>query len=123
MNEPLGFWSTPAVSQALATCDVPTLMDEIRKARGWSQTDLADAVGYTQSWASKVLRGETSLTLAQVRIIIRRLGIPPELLRFGDHQIDEEDPTNRRQFGKLAALALCRHPVPRSPPVRTRPPI
>ncbi len=51
-------------------------MDEIRKARGWSQTDLADAVGYTQSWASKVLRGETSLTLAQVRIIIRRLGIP-----------------------------------------------
>ncbi|MWA02710.1 helix-turn-helix domain-containing protein [Actinomadura sp. LD22] len=112
MDEPLGFWSTPTVSQALATCDVPALMDEIRKARGWSQTDLAEAVGYTQSWASKVLRGETSLTLAQVRIIIRRLGIPAELLRFGDHQTDEEDPTNRRQFGKLATLALL--PSPRT---------
>ncbi|MEU8798121.1 helix-turn-helix transcriptional regulator [Spirillospora sp. NPDC048819] len=111
MDEPLGFWSIPTVSQALATCDVPTLMEEIRKARGWSQTDLGEAVGYTQSWVSKVLRRETSLTLAQVQIIIRRLGIPAELLRFGDHRIDEEDPTNRRQFGKLAALALLPSPA------------
>jgi transcriptional regulator with XRE-family HTH domain len=87
-------------------------MEEIRKARGWSQTDLAEAVGYTQSWASKVIRGETSLTLQQVRVIVRRLGIPVELLRLGDPDEGKKEgiPTNRRQFGAMAFLAVL--PLP-----------
>ncbi|GAB3281387.1 hypothetical protein GCM10027589_08580 [Actinocorallia lasiicapitis] len=114
MDEAPGFWSAPIVARALATCDMATLMEEIRKARNWSQADLAHAVGYTQSWASKVLRGETALTLDQVRTITRRLGIPTELLRLGDtadNRAEEVDPANRRQFGKLAALALLPTPT------------
>lgn len=89
-----------------------TLMEEIRTARGWSQTDLATAVGYTQSWASKALRGESTLTLEQVRTVARKLGIPVELLRLGDPDgpDEEDDPTKRRQFGKAALLAFL--PLP-----------
>ncbi|MFI0452464.1 helix-turn-helix domain-containing protein [Actinomadura sp. 6N118] len=89
-------------------------MEEIRNARGWSQADLGEAVGYTQSWASKVIRGETSLTLDQVRAIARVLDIPTHLLRLGDpdESKEEEDPTNRRQFGTMAMLGLL--PLPRT---------
>ncbi|WP_308211269.1 helix-turn-helix domain-containing protein [Actinomadura rupiterrae] len=69
--EPPEFWSHPVVARALATCDMATLLEEIRKARGWTQADLGEALGYTQSWASKVLRGDLSLTLDQVRVVSR----------------------------------------------------
>ncbi|MGI5170049.1 helix-turn-helix domain-containing protein [Spirillospora sp. CA-253888] len=58
-----------------------TLLEEIRKARGWTQTDLGEALGYSQSWASKVMRGDLSLTLDQVRAACRTLDIPTDLLR------------------------------------------
>lgn len=105
---PLEFWSAPAVATALATCDFPTLLEEIRQAQGWKQTELAAAVGYSQSWVSKVIRRTQPLTLDQVREISHRLGIPTQQLRFGD--AGSEDPTNRRAFGKAVALALL--PIP-----------
>jgi len=102
------FWSSPAVAAALATCDFATLLEEIRRAHGWTQKQLALAVGYSQSWVSNVLRGQQALTVDQVRDISRRIGVPVHLLRFGDP--GGEDPTKRRDFGKAMALALV--PLP-----------
>lgn len=107
-STPPAFWSTPAVAAALASCDFPTLLDELRRAHGWRQADLAKAVGYSQSWVSKVLRRTQPLTIDQVREISHQLGVPLQLLRFGDEGGD--DPTNRREFGKAMALALL--PIP-----------
>lgn len=43
------FWSAPVVADALACCDFPVLMREIRHAHGWTQAQLADAVGYPRA--------------------------------------------------------------------------
>src|SRR5215469_15656553 len=102
------FWSAPAVAAALATCDFATLLEEVRRARGWTQRQLAQAAGYSQSWVSNVLRGQQTLTVDQVREVSRRIGIPLHLLRLGDPGGD--DPTKRRDFGKAMALALI--PLP-----------
>src|SRR5512146_1941736 len=102
------FWSSPAVAAALASCDFATLLEEIRRAHGWTQKQLALAAGYSQSWVSNVLRRQQALTVDQVREISRRIGVPVPLLRFGDP--GGEDPTKRRDFGKAMALALV--PLP-----------
>jgi transcriptional regulator with XRE-family HTH domain len=103
------FWSSPAVATALARCDFATLLEEIRRAHGWTQKQLALAVGYSQSWVSNVLRKQQALTVDQVREISRRIGVPVHLLRFGDAGGD--DPTKRRDFGKAMALALVPMPT------------
>ncbi|WP_240197442.1 helix-turn-helix domain-containing protein, partial [Nonomuraea lactucae] len=108
MTQPLDrlppqFWSAPAVAAALAACDVPVLLTEVRRARGWTQAQLAEMVGYSQSWVSKVLRGRQPLTVDQVREVSIRIGVPLHLLRFGVRGGD--DPTRRRDFGKAVALA------------------
>lgn len=91
-----------------------TLLEEIRKARGWTQTHLSEVLGYTQSWVSKVIQGKQSLTLDQVREVCSTLDIPLDLIRLGDpiESKEEEEPTYRRDFGKLALVALL--PVPRT---------
>jgi transcriptional regulator with XRE-family HTH domain len=106
---PAGFWSAPAVASALGSCDFATLLEEIRRAHGWKQAELAGALGYSQSWVSKVLRGSQALTVDQAREISRRLGVPVHLLRFGDP--GGEDPAKRREFGTALALAFV--PLPR----------
>jgi hypothetical protein len=73
-------------------------------------TELAAAVGYSQSWVSKVLRKRQALTLDQAREISRRLGIPVHLLRFGS--LGGEGQAKRRDFGKAIALALVPWPAP-----------
>jgi transcriptional regulator with XRE-family HTH domain len=105
---PPEFWSAPAVAASLASCDFATLLEEIRIAHGWTQKQLALAVGYSQSWVSNVLRGQQVLTVDQVREISHRIGVPVHLLRFGTPGGD--DPTKRRDFGKAMALALV--PLP-----------
>jgi len=85
-------------------------LKEIQLARNWTQAELAEAVGYSQSWVSKVLRRKQALTLDQAREISRRLGIPVHLLRFGS--LGGEDPAKRRDFGKAIALALVPWPSP-----------
>ncbi|MFD1934289.1 multiprotein-bridging factor 1 family protein [Nonomuraea mangrovi] len=99
---PPQFWSTPAVAAALAECDLAAILAEIRQANGWTQAELAEAVGYSQSWVSKVLRGRLPLTVDQVREISIRIGVPLHMLRFGAR--GDDDPTKRREFGKAVAL-------------------
>ena len=90
------------MAAALAECDLPIILDELRQAHGWTQAQLAEAVGYSQSWVSKVLRGRQPLTVDQVREISIRIGVPLHLLRFGAR--GDDDPTKRRDFGKVVAL-------------------
>jgi transcriptional regulator with XRE-family HTH domain len=106
---PPEFWSSPAAAAALASCDFAALLEEMRRAHGWTQRQLALEVGYSQSWVSNVLREQQTLTVDQVRDISRRIGVPVHLLRFGDPGGD--DPTNRRDFGKAMALALVPMPT------------
>jgi hypothetical protein len=58
---------------------------------------------------SKVIRGRQPLTLEQARDVAARAGIPVHLLRLGDHT--REDAAKRRDFGKVAALALVPWPA------------
>ncbi|WP_017604896.1 helix-turn-helix domain-containing protein [Nocardiopsis alkaliphila] len=94
------------MAAALATCDIPTVIEGVRAARGWSQGDLARALAYSQSWVSRVVNRQQSLTIDQVQDLARRLEIPLHLLRFGDHAhaggLDRKEvaPTRRRDFGK-----------------------
>ncbi|MFL1378456.1 MULTISPECIES: helix-turn-helix domain-containing protein [unclassified Nocardiopsis] len=79
---PPDLWSRPRLAAALATCDMATVIEGVRTARGWSQGDLARAVAYSQSWVSRVVNGQQSLTVTQVHDLARRLDIPLHLLRF-----------------------------------------
>lgn len=95
---PADLWITPTAAAALANCNLPVLMELVRGARGWSQAELASALGYSQSWVSRALRRHHTLTVDQVREIATRLGIPLHLLRIGGG-----GETKRREFGKAAA--------------------
>jgi transcriptional regulator with XRE-family HTH domain len=101
------------VARALACCDLPVLLEEVRKAHGWTQAELAEVIGYSQSWVSKVLRGKHALTLEQARNLAARAGIPVHLLRLGD--AGKEDPAKRRDFTTAVALALLPWPNLLSP--------
>ncbi|WP_101782812.1 helix-turn-helix domain-containing protein [Nonomuraea indica] len=103
---PPHFWSAPAVAAALATCDVPALIGEVRRARGWTQTQLAEVIGYSQSWVSKVLRGRQPLTVDQVREVAGRLGIPLHLLRFGERAGERSAARMGRQADETSAVSL-----------------
>ena|SRR6266567_2470220 len=104
-----GFWSGPVVARALARCDFAVLMEQIRREHGWTQAELARAVGYSQSWVSKVLRERQVLTLDQAREVARRLEMPVHLLRFGGP--GGEDQAKRREFGKAVVLAAVSWPA------------
>ena len=124
MGDPLnglgpGFWSGLAVARALARCDFAVLLEQIRRERGWTQTDLAGAVGYSQSWVSKVLREQQVLTLDQAREVARRLEMPVHLLRLGEPGGD--DKAKRRDFGKAVALAAVAWPALDAPGADTSP--
>ncbi len=71
------------MADALATCDMPTVIEGVRAARGWSQAELAQALTYSQSWVSRVVNGQQSLTVSQVHDLAQRLDVPLHLLRFG----------------------------------------
>ncbi|MFC7327220.1 helix-turn-helix domain-containing protein [Marinactinospora rubrisoli] len=125
------FWTRPAMAAALATCDMAAIVEAVRSARGWSQAGLARNLGYSQSWVSRVVNGQQSLTLDQVREIARRLDIPVHRLRFAGGFPAREphaparpaavpatgggkgDPTRRREFGKVLAVASL--PLPMAP--------
>ncbi|GAA0912616.1 hypothetical protein GCM10009560_03540 [Nonomuraea longicatena] len=97
---------------ALSACDMPVILGEVQRAMGWTQKQLADATGYSQSWISKVLRGHQPLTLEQVRRVSERLGIPLHLLRFSVYEengsIEDEGPDE-------ALAELARQPPSGSP--------
>ncbi|MBB6172057.1 transcriptional regulator with XRE-family HTH domain [Nocardiopsis mwathae] len=107
------FWSRSALATALATCDMAVIVEEVRLARGWSQGELARVVGYSQSWVSRVVNGQQSLTVDQVREIAERLDVPIHLLRFTRKAASGRgaDPTRRRDFGRVVAATAVTLPA------------
>ncbi|ASU83695.1 transcriptional regulator [Nocardiopsis gilva YIM 90087] len=107
------FWSRSSIAAALATCDMAVIVEEVRLARGWSQGELARIVGYSQSWVSRVVNGQQSLTVDQVRDIAERLDVPIHLLRFARATAPGRgaDPTRRRDFGRVVAAAAVTLPA------------
>lgn len=120
---PPEFWTRPDIAAALSTCDVPAIVAAVREARGWSQGELARTLGYSQSWVSRVLNGQQSLTIEQVRDVARLLGIPVHLLRFANAsarpaapapapptaarmagRAREADPAQRRETARAVAV-------------------
>ncbi|WP_150243211.1 helix-turn-helix domain-containing protein [Nocardiopsis quinghaiensis] len=100
------------MASALATCDMASVIEGVRTERGWSQGDLARAIDYSQSWVSRVVNGQQSLTVSQVHDLARRLGIPLHLLRFGGGPPPQAGPaekgvdtTRRRDFGRVVAAS------------------
>ncbi|MCY9783201.1 helix-turn-helix transcriptional regulator [Nocardiopsis sp. EMB25] len=120
---PPDLWTRPRIAAALATCDMATVIEGVREARGWSQGDLARAVDYSQSWVSRVINGQQALTVTQVQDLARRLAIPLHLIRFtGTPPRDGPAPkgvdgTKRRDFGRAVAASALITTVPH-PPVR-----
>lgn len=56
-----------------------------RGRNGLHQNDLAAALGVSQSAYSRIEQGDTTVSISQLRVIARRLGIPPgDLLREAD---------------------------------------
>jgi hypothetical protein len=83
LRMPSAFWARPDMVRALATWDVPAVLSAILDERRWTQHQLADVLGYSQSWVSNVLRRHQCLTLDQGREIALRFGAPlPPLTRM-----------------------------------------
>lgn len=52
-----------------------TLIREYREAAGLTQVELAERIGETQSYVSKVERGERRLDLVQLRLFCEAFGV------------------------------------------------
>ncbi len=52
------------------------MLREIRRAKGWSQTELAYRLDCDQSIISRIERGERSVTLERLRSIAAALEVP-----------------------------------------------
>lgn len=67
------------------------LFREAREAAGLTQVDLAAALGRSQSFVSKVERGETRLDVVQLRAVLAPLGVTlPEFTRRLERAIAKE---------------------------------
>ena len=53
-----------------------TLIREYREAGGLTQVELAERIGETQSYVSKVERGERRLDLVQLRVFCEAMKVP-----------------------------------------------
>ena len=62
---------------------------QLRKEKGWSQADLADRLGVSQSRVSRIERGDMERAeLATLRSYVRALGGELEIsARFGDERV------------------------------------
>lgn len=72
---------------------LPEALNAIMTRHGWSQTELAGALGVSQSWVSQTSRGVKDSGIAKVQRLLERVGwevrITPKM---------EDDPVKRRDF-------------------------
>lgn len=61
--------------------EIGLLVRETRRDRGWSQDQLADAVGATRQWVARLEAGRARVELALTLRALRALGITVELDR------------------------------------------
>lgn len=63
---------------------------QLRKDKGWSQEEFAHHVGLDRSYMGGVERGERNLSLENICLIARALGVPPaELFQGWDSALDD----------------------------------
>lgn len=74
-----------------------------REAKGWSQTDLANAAGVTQGFVSKVENGLTELTAERLAAFAAALDCPAALLtnHEAQHGIEVSCMFHRRRHSKI----------------------
>jgi transcriptional regulator with XRE-family HTH domain len=64
------------------------LLRELREAAGITQVELAKTLGQSQSFISKIERGDRRLDLVQLRILCQAYGTTlPEFVRRFEHQL------------------------------------
>ena len=78
--------------------DVKTLFGQrvrqLRKLRGWSQEVFAHQVGLDRSYMGGVERGERNLSLENICLIAKSLGVPPsKLFECWEAPADDADST------------------------------
>jgi transcriptional regulator with XRE-family HTH domain len=65
---------------------------QLRKLRGWSQEEFAHQVGLDRSYMGGVERGERNISLENICLIAKALGVPPanlfECWGMVDDQLD-----------------------------------
>ena len=66
---------------------------QLRKVRGWSQEMFAHQVGLDRSYMGGVERGERNVSLENICLIAKALGVAPGEL-FERWQADEANPTD-----------------------------
>lgn len=91
----------------------------IRKAKGWSQEDLAEVSGVKQPTISKVENGNDSVTLRTLKAIAAALDVPLYQL-FTDDTVAAElillnayrnlSPERRRGWEDMARAAIAERP-------------
>jgi transcriptional regulator with XRE-family HTH domain len=74
----------------------PSRIRELRKARGWSQGELAERIGCVTNHVSDLERGERGLTLEWMRKIALALECSPaDLLNYADNPARMSDAERR----------------------------
>lgn len=92
------------IAQAARRGDYPTVLRLARKARGWSQDDLAQRVRYDRTMISKLETGGRALTnIAVLRRFSDALGVPPGMLGLAATEGDD-DVQRRELLSGLAGL-------------------
>ncbi|MFL0243231.1 helix-turn-helix domain-containing protein [Mycobacterium sp. SMC-18] len=88
----------------------PRLVSLVREARGWSQTDLAEAAGVSQGFVSKVESGLLDLRGEHLTAVAAALDCPPQLL-VDDTPVQGLEVTclhHRRRHSKMTAATKRR---------------
>jgi transcriptional regulator with XRE-family HTH domain len=75
----------PAAKVPYATL-LGQLLQHYRQQRGLQQADVAASLGILQPAYSRIEKGDTSITVAQLRIVARRLGMKPGQIIFDAEQ-------------------------------------
>ncbi len=111
----------PASSRAADTSDarLGVRVRQLRRLRGLSQADVAQALGVTYQQVQKYETGKTRLPARMLPVLARMLGVDTELLLAGVQGQDaavplpHQGPDERETAELVSAFASMRHPQSR----------
>lgn len=88
--------------------ELGTRVRQTRKAQGMTQSQLADALGTSQSAVSQIEAGDRNPTYDMIRRLADQLNVSPGYLMGGDvrgEDIDELSPEEETHFRQLRGLS------------------
>ncbi|WP_203071157.1 helix-turn-helix domain-containing protein [Falsiroseomonas ponticola] len=110
----------PASSRAADTSDarLGVRVRQLRRLRGLSQADVAQALGVTYQQVQKYETGKTRLPARMLPVLARMLGVDTELLLAGVQGQEpplppHQGPDERETAELVSAFASMRHPQSR----------